>query len=88
MKTELTETEKKELERMRSVFPSSTSREVGFHENMRQERDDELSNGLGVLKGLRKNQLKEDPALADAVAMLRSRVKQLDSRPLRPVHCA
>ncbi|KAL1527623.1 hypothetical protein AB1Y20_009009 [Prymnesium parvum] len=74
-----------ELQRLRKIFPESTHRELGFHISMHKERESDLKSGIDTLQGIRQEQLKQDPVLADAVASLRSRVTYLNSRPLRPV---
>ena len=73
---------------MRKIFPGQTSHEVGFHVDMREGRIEDVKAGFSTLKGLKKEQVKDDAQLADAIALLRSRVKQLDARALKPTHCA
>lgn len=70
---------------MRTIFPNSTQREYGFHLNMREARALDVETGSSTLKGLNMGQVQEDTVLADAIATLRSRVKYLDARPLRPM---
>jgi hypothetical protein len=77
---------KDELEALRAIFPNSTTREVGFHRNFRDGRAADVRDAEGTLRGITADQLKADPALADAVAYMRSRVIQLNARPIRPRH--
>lgn len=73
-----------ELERTRKIFPNSSQREYGFHRQFAGDRISRIAGAENLARSIGATEVKQDPILADALASLRSRVIQLETKGLKP----
>lgn len=72
-----------ESREFRKIFPNSSSREYGFHHQFAGGRIARIDNAMSMAKNATTEQVVADPLLADALASLRSRVLQLETKGLK-----
>ena len=65
---------KDELTKMRTVFPRTTNGETGFHYDFAREEKKEARKASDFINQLTPEQVQADPAMAKALATIRSRV--------------